>query len=92
MQNKDSKAVHLKLNELIAALKGPSNRLVDVEDLTEKELETLSKFYKTLAQMAQMAQMEKNLFASHSIEEAEELHKKKYNVTTVKRENRPATK
>src|SRR6478735_11536495 len=36
-QNKDSRALHLKLNELIASLKGPSNRLVDIENLTEKE-------------------------------------------------------
>ncbi len=43
-QNKDSKAIHLKLNELLASLKGPSNRLVDVEDLTEGELEILAVF------------------------------------------------
>ena len=38
-QNKDARAIHLKLNELIASLRGPSNRLVDVEELTEKELD-----------------------------------------------------
>ena len=75
-QNKDSKAVHLKLNELVASLNGPSNRLIDVEDLTEEELETLSKFYRKLAIMAKE---EKDLSRSHSIEEAQELHKKKYN-------------
>ena len=75
MQNKDSKAIHLKLNELVASLKGPSNRLIDVEDLSEEELETLSKFYKHLAEMAKK---EKNLSVSHSIEEAKELHKTKY--------------
>jgi low affinity Fe/Cu permease len=74
-QNKDSKAVHLKLNELVASLKGPSNRLIDVEDLNEEELETLSRYYRTLAKMAKK---EKDLSQSHSIEEAEELHKKKY--------------
>lgn len=74
-QNKDSKAVHLKLNELVASLKGPSNRLIDVEDLNEEELETLSRYYRTLAKMAKK---EKDLSKSHSIEEAEELHKKKY--------------
>lgn len=74
-QNKDSKAIHLKLNELVASLKGPSNRLVDVEDLTEEELETLSKYYRILAKMAKE---EQDLSVSHSIEEAEELHKKKY--------------
>jgi len=40
-QNKDSKAVRLELNELIAA----SNRIVDVEDLDEKEIDTRHQFY-----------------------------------------------
>lgn len=74
-QNKDSKAIHLKLNELVASLKGPSNRLIDVEDLDEEELETLSTYYKKLAQMAKK---EKDLSSSHSIEEAQELHRTKY--------------
>lgn len=74
-QNKDSRAIHLKLNELIASLKGPSNRLVDIEDLTEDELETLHKFYQRLARLAKK---EKDLSASHSIDEAHELHKEKY--------------
>ena len=75
MQNKDSRAIHLKLNELVASLKGPSNRLIDVEELTEDELETLSLYYKHLAEMAKK---EKDLSVSHSIEEASELHKTKY--------------
>ncbi len=76
MQNKDSKAIHLKLNELIAAIDGPSNRLIDVEDLTEEELETLSAYYRKLAELIKK---EKNISVSHSIEEAVELHKEKYN-------------
>src|SRR6266487_4775209 len=40
-QNKDMRAVQLKLNELIAAIEGASNRLIDVEDLTDRELEHL---------------------------------------------------
>ena len=75
MQNKDSRAIHLKLNELVASLKGPSNRLIDVEDLTEEELETLSNYYRELSKMARK---EKDLSSSHSIEEAKELHKIKY--------------
>lgn len=75
MQNKDSRALHLKLNELVASLKGPSNRLIDVEELTERELETLSTYYKRLAEMAKK---EKDLSTSHSIEEAGELHRTKY--------------
>src|SRR6187399_2320957 len=37
-QNKDTKAIHLKLNELIACNEKASNRLVDIEDLTEEEI------------------------------------------------------
>ena len=40
-QNKDSLAVQLKLNEIVAALQGASNRLIDVEDLNEEELRAL---------------------------------------------------
>lgn len=74
-QNKDSRALHLKLNELVAALKGPSNRLIDVEDMSEEELDTLSRYY---SKLARMANLEKDLSVSHSIEEAKELHHKKY--------------
>ncbi|MCD6019535.1 MAG: hypothetical protein K0S53_2656 [Bacteroidetes bacterium] len=74
-QNKDSKAVHLKLNELVASLKGPSNRLVDVEALTEEELEVLHKFYKHLGEMAKK---ERDMSVSHSIEEAQLHHQSKY--------------
>jgi low affinity Fe/Cu permease len=74
-QNKDSKAVHLKLNELIASLHGPSNRLVDVEDLSEEEIETLAKFYRHLSHLARK---EKDLSVSHSIEEAHGRHESKY--------------
>jgi low affinity Fe/Cu permease len=74
-QNKDSRAIHLKLNELIASLKGPSNRLIDAEDLNEEELETLYKYYQLLADMAKK---EKDLSVSHSVEEAVDQHKEKY--------------
>ena len=74
-QNKDSRALHLKLNELIASLKGPSNRLVDIENLSEGELDTLHRFYH---QLAQLAKKETDLSVSHSIDEAQELHKEKY--------------
>ncbi|MCW3105318.1 MAG: low affinity iron permease family protein [Bacteroidetes bacterium] len=80
-QNKDSKAIHLKLNELVASLKGPSNRLVDVEDLSEAELDLLSVYYKKLAMLSKT---EKNLSVSHSIDEAEVLHKIKHGLTGKK--------
>ena len=47
-QNKDAMAMHLKLNELVAAIHEASNRLIDVEDLTEDEIETLHKHYQRL--------------------------------------------
>jgi low affinity Fe/Cu permease len=74
-QNKDSKALHLKLNELVASLEGPSNRLVDVEDLSEEELDILADYYKKLATLAKT---ERNLARSHSIEEAHRKHRSKY--------------
>jgi len=52
-QNKDMRAVQLKLNELIAAVEGASNRLIDVEDLTDRELQHLYSRFQTLAREAQ---------------------------------------
>lgn len=66
-QNKDTLAIHLKLNELIAASEAASNRLIDVEDLTEEELNMLKTFY---IELSRMAKKEKNLNISHTIEEA----------------------
>ena len=51
-QNKDSIALHLKLNELVLAHEFASNRLVSIEDISEDELKVLQKFYKRLAQLA----------------------------------------
>ncbi|MEA3201263.1 MAG: hypothetical protein QOE90_2691 [Thermoplasmata archaeon] len=48
-QNRDTKAVHIKLNELIAAMEGASNRLIDVEDLDEAELDRLQKRFQEIA-------------------------------------------
>ncbi|REC65037.1 low affinity iron permease family protein [Chryseobacterium flavum] len=49
-QNKDSKAIQIKLNELVATSKKASNRIVDIEDLTEDELDQLHKFYEKLGE------------------------------------------
>ena len=73
-QNKDTMALHLKLNELIAANKGASNRLIDIEDLTEEELETLKKFY---IKLSKLAAKEKDIFTTHTVEEAEVNHNSK---------------
>lgn len=48
-QNNDSRAVHLKLNEIVAALQGASNSLIDAEELSETELQALHERYVTLA-------------------------------------------
>ena len=66
-QNKESISVQLKLNELIAATKGASNRLVSVENLTEEELAVLQKHYQTMAEITKQAS---DLRQSHSVEEA----------------------
>jgi low affinity Fe/Cu permease len=52
-QNKDSQAVHLKLNELIASHRHASDALVSIEDLDEAQLRRLSEFYHRLGQAAQ---------------------------------------
>jgi low affinity Fe/Cu permease len=70
-QNKDAIAIHLKLNELVAAIDGASNRLIDVEALTEHELETLRRHYHALARLASD---ESDLTKSHSVEEARHRH------------------
>lgn len=70
-QNKDSKAIHLKLNELIASHEGTSNRMVNLEDLSEAELDQLAKFY---AHIAKLALEENELTCTHSIDAAQENH------------------
>jgi len=66
-QNKDTVALHLKLNELIAANKNASNRLIDIEDLTEDELKVLKEFY---VKLSDLAEQESDIFATHSLDEA----------------------
>jgi low affinity Fe/Cu permease len=73
-QNNDSHAVHLKLNEIVAALDGASNRLIAVEDLSEDEVRILKSHYKELVRFAKSGE---SLTQSHSIEEAEARHAKK---------------
>jgi low affinity Fe/Cu permease len=73
-QNKESMALQLKLNELVAAVEGASNRLIDVEDLSEAELETLHNHY---ARLVAMAKKDASLRQSHSVEEAQRRHGQK---------------
>ena len=70
-QNKESLAIQLKLNELVAAVEGASNRLIDIEGLSEEDLETLHSYYERLAHIAAR---DSSMTASHSVEEAERRH------------------
>jgi low affinity Fe/Cu permease len=70
-QNKDSKAIHLKLNEILASHQGASNRMVNLEDLSELELDHLHKFY---VQLSDLAEEEDDLTCTHSIDAARENH------------------
>jgi low affinity Fe/Cu permease len=73
-QNKDSKAIHLKLNEILASHEGSSNRMVDIEDLTEAELDQLHKFY---VRLSDLAEKEDDLTCTHSIDAADANQKRK---------------
>ncbi|MCC3159864.1 low affinity iron permease family protein [Hymenobacter sp. 15J16-1T3B] len=73
-QNKDSLVLHLKLNELIAATKGASNRLINAQDFTEEEIALLHQFYCLLAEKAHQ---DNDLGRTHTVEEAEENHVEK---------------
>jgi len=80
-QNKDTLALQLKLNELIAASSKASNRLIDVEDLTAAELDLLKNFY---IKLAELAKQEGNIHKTHSIDEASINHHKKNKDVQVK--------
>jgi low affinity Fe/Cu permease len=74
-QNKDSIAIHLKLNELVASHELASNRLVAAEGFSEEELKVLQKFY---THLAEKASMEKTVEESHSIIVANNNHDRKF--------------
>lgn len=73
-QNRDTLAIHLKLNELISSHENASNRLVDIEDLTEEELAVIKEFY---VRISKLAEKEAGLHATHSLDEAEENQQRK---------------
>jgi low affinity Fe/Cu permease len=66
-QNKESLSIQLKLNELVAAHEFASNRLVNVENMTEDELKVIQKYY---SKLNEITMKEESLQHSHSIEEA----------------------
>ncbi|WP_419868979.1 low affinity iron permease family protein [Chryseobacterium sp. CT-SW4] len=82
-QNKDSKAIQIKLNEMIAAHEKASNRIVDIEDLTEKELDQLHHFYERLAKLSKE---DEDIHTSHSIDAAQRNHDYKNDFLKTKHE------
>ena len=76
-QNKDSLAIQLKLNELVAAHEFASNRLVNVENMTEDELKVIQSYY---ARLSQLTKNDESLQQSHSIDEAEQNNEIKKNI------------
>ena len=73
-QNKDSLAIQLKLNELVASHELASNRLVNVENISEDDLKIIQKYYGKLSELSQKSE---TLRESHSIDEAEDSHTEK---------------
>jgi low affinity Fe/Cu permease len=82
-QNKDAQAVHLKLNELVAATHGASNRLLNAEDLSEAEVALLRRFF---TRLVDLAKEDEELTAAHSVEEAANRHRAKRGVRPQTRE------
>ena len=76
-KNKDALAIQIKLNELVAANNDASNRIVSIEDLSEKELERLNKYYSTLAELTKR---ERNLNTSLSIEDTSIINDEKESI------------
>jgi low affinity Fe/Cu permease len=79
-QNKDSLSIQLKLNEIVAAMEGASNRLINVEELSQEELVVLHKYYHKLSMMAAK---EESINKSHSVEEATIKHEIKHRTKKV---------
>jgi low affinity Fe/Cu permease len=73
-QNKDSLAIQLKLNELVASNEYSSNSLVDIESMTEEEMIIVQKYYQRLSELAKK---DESIRTSHSIAEAHDQHERK---------------
>jgi len=87
-QNKEAIAVQLKLNELIAANNSASNRLLNIQDLSEEQLNTLYEHYRTLVELTQKARSNTK---SHSVEDAilvakEEIKQEEIKLEGIKQE------
>lgn len=83
-QNKDSLAIQMKLNELVASHELASNRMVDIENITEDELKVIQKYYSKLSELTQKSE---SLRVSHSIDEAEDNHDLKVNKSNASKKS-----
>ena len=87
-QNKDSLSIQLKLNELVASNEMASNRLVNIEGMTEDELKVIHKYY---SRLSDFTKKQTTLQESHSIDEIHEDHKIKKDMedelTEIKKED-----
>jgi low affinity Fe/Cu permease len=88
-QNKDSLAIQLKLNELVASGERSSNSLVDIENMTEEEMVIIQKYYHRLAELAKK---DESIRTSHSVAEAHSQHEYKDKNRTKHRASRNTTK
>ena len=70
-QNRDAKAVHLKLDELIRAMKGARNQLVDLEKLSDDELVKLEKEFERIHKQANRTKKVVEETAKEAAEEIE---------------------
>ncbi len=84
-QNKDTVALHLKLNELIACNESASNRLIDIEDLTDQELQVVKDFY---VKLAKLAEKEGDLYGTHSLDDAGKNHERKMHSGTGRKKTK----
>lgn len=84
-QNKDSMAIQLKLNELVACNEYASNRLVDIEDMTEDEMKVIQKYY---VKLSQLTKLDSDLHHSHSLDEARADHQHKKKIKKEKKKHR----
>lgn len=83
-QNKDTTALQLKLNELIACNEKASNRLIDIESLTEQELDVARQFY---VRLAKLAERESDLYGTHSLDDAALNHQEKMGSGSARKNN-----
>jgi low affinity Fe/Cu permease len=88
-QNKESLAVEVKLNELLASQRGASNELINVEDMSEEEIRQLHGEFSKLARQLQAAADEGS---PHSITEAHRaMHRAHQSMASASRAKHPAS-